>query len=108
MTARPEINERDLRVRSKEIMDSVERGQSFVGTRDGHRIGDLVPFRRSRTFVSKIEFLDKARRTLVDPDGFREDLDSLIDNDATHPYSPWGTGAPGAASSRHRPTCGTL
>ena len=42
MTAQPEITQRDLRNRSKEIMDAVENGQAFIVTRDGHRIGELI------------------------------------------------------------------
>jgi hypothetical protein len=36
----PEIMQRDLRSRSREIMDCVEHRQFFAVTRDGHRIGD--------------------------------------------------------------------
>ncbi len=77
----PEITQRDLRSRSKEIMDSVERGQAFTVTRDGHQIGELVPLRRRRTFVPRSEFLASAGIGAVDPDGFHSDLDSMIDND---------------------------
>jgi len=48
MTSQPEITQRDLRNRSQEIMDAVERGQAFTVTRDGHRIGELIPLRRRR------------------------------------------------------------
>ena len=53
MSSQPEITQRDLRMRSKEIMDAVERGQAFTVTRDGHRIGELVPLRQRRRFVSR-------------------------------------------------------
>ena len=36
----PEITQRDLRSRSREIMDAVEHGHSFTVTRAGHRIGN--------------------------------------------------------------------
>ena len=59
MNGQPEITQRDLRMRSKEIMDAVERGQAFTVTRDGHSIAELVPLRqrrpcscRTRLFVS--------------------------------------------------------
>ena len=58
MSMQPEITQRDLRSRSKEIMDSVQRGQVFIVTRDGHQIGELIPLRRRRTFVSRSEFLN--------------------------------------------------
>lgn len=87
MTGQPEISQRDLRLRSKEIMDSVERGQSFVVTRDGHRIGELVPLRR-RVFVPREEFLaDSLGPRPVDPTRFRADLDDAVDNDVTDPYA---------------------
>jgi len=56
MTAQPEITQRDLRNRSREIMDAVEHGQAFTVTRDGHQIGELIPLRRRRRFVSRTEF----------------------------------------------------
>ena len=80
MSAQPEISQRDLRLRSKEIMDSVERGQAFTVTRDGHQIGELIPLRR-RTFVPRSEFLTSGGTTAVDPQQFRSDLDAVIDDD---------------------------
>jgi prevent-host-death family protein len=62
MSSQPEITQRDLRMRSKEIMDAVERGQAFTVTRDGHRIGELVPLRQRRRFVSRAEFAAMSRR----------------------------------------------
>ena len=55
MSSQPEITQRDLRMRSKEIMDAVERGQAFTVTRDGHRIGELVPLRRSEEHTSELQ-----------------------------------------------------
>jgi prevent-host-death family protein len=74
MTTQPEITERDLRNRSKEIMDAVEAGQSFTVTRDGHRIGELIPLRGPRRFVSRLEFEAMSRRApSIDVDAFRAD-----------------------------------
>jgi prevent-host-death family protein len=56
----PEITQRDLRNRSKEIMDAVENGQAFTVTRDGHRIGELIPLRHRR-FVPRQEFAAMSR-----------------------------------------------
>ncbi|MEV6961251.1 hypothetical protein AB0M97_19035 [Streptomyces sp. NPDC051207] len=55
MTAQPEITQRDLRTRSKEITDAVQGGQAFTATRDGHRVGELIPLRRRRRFVPRAE-----------------------------------------------------
>ncbi|MDN5761182.1 MAG: prevent-host-death protein [Microlunatus sp.] len=82
-----EISQRDLRLRSKEIMDSVERGHSFTVTRDGHQIGELVPLRRRRTFVPKEVFLAGFVDTSpIDPDRFRADLDAIVDPEICDPY----------------------
>ena len=51
MSAQQEITQRDLRNKSREIMDAVEGGQAFTVTRDGREIGELIPIRRRRRFV---------------------------------------------------------
>lgn len=88
MSGHPEISQRDLRLRSKEIMDSVEGGQSFTVTRDGHQIAELIPLRRRRTFVPREEFL--AGPPMVEPvdiNRFRADLDAHVDDELTDPYA---------------------
>jgi prevent-host-death family protein len=88
MTTQTEISQRDLRMRSKEIMDAVEQGQSFTVTRDGRPIGELNPLRRDRTFVTRAEFAELSRgASYVDPDRFRADLDAVIDPYLDDPYA---------------------
>ncbi|HEV2638804.1 MAG TPA: type II toxin-antitoxin system prevent-host-death family antitoxin [Actinocrinis sp.] len=88
MTAQPEITQRDLRSRSREIMDAVEHGQAFTVTRDGHRIGELIPLRRRRRFVSRMEFATMSRGApVVDLDVFRADQDAAADHDPGDPYA---------------------
>jgi prevent-host-death family protein len=83
----PEITQRDLRSRSREIMDAVERGQSFTVTRDGHQIGELIPIRRRRRFVSRQEFAAMSRNALAsDLEAFRADQDAAADNEAGSAY----------------------
>ncbi|MGP7999249.1 MAG: type II toxin-antitoxin system Phd/YefM family antitoxin [Streptosporangiaceae bacterium] len=83
----PEITQRDLRSRSREIMDAVEHGQSFTVTRDGHRIGELIPLRRRRRFVSREEFSALSRNAPeVDLGAFRADQDATVDGKASSPY----------------------
>jgi prevent-host-death family protein len=73
----PEITQRDLRSKSREIMDAVEHGQAFTVTRDGHQIGELIPIRRSRRFVSRQEFAAMSRNAPAsDLDAFRADQDA--------------------------------
>jgi len=83
----PEITQRDLRSRSREIMDAVEHGQSFTVTRDGHRIGELIPLRRRRRFVSRQEFSAMSRNAPdVDLEAFRADQDAAADHQASSAY----------------------
>lgn len=87
MSLQPEITQRDLRNRSKEIMDAVQHGQSFTVTRDGHQIGELVPLRRRRRFVTREEFAAMSRNApRVDLEAFRADQDAAIDQEMTSPY----------------------
>ncbi|KAA2256336.1 type II toxin-antitoxin system prevent-host-death family antitoxin [Solihabitans fulvus] len=87
MSIQPEITQRDLRSRSKEIMDAVEHGQSFTVTRDGHRIGELIPLRRRRRFVPRQEFAAMSRNApSVDIEIFRADQEAAIDHEADSPY----------------------
>jgi antitoxin (DNA-binding transcriptional repressor) of toxin-antitoxin stability system len=81
MTGQPEITQRDLRLRSREIMDAVESGQAFTVTRDGRSIGELVPLRQRSRFVSRAEFAAMSRgASAIDPDAFRADQDAAADH----------------------------
>ncbi|WP_462186982.1 MULTISPECIES: type II toxin-antitoxin system Phd/YefM family antitoxin [unclassified Frankia] len=87
MSAQPEITQRDLRSRSKEIMDAVQSGQAFTVTRDGHQIGELVPLRRRRRFVSRSEFAAMSRSAPdIFLDAFRADQDATAEQEADDPY----------------------
>lgn len=87
MSVQPEITQRDLRIRSKEIMDAVENGQAFTVTRDGHRIGELIPLRRRRRFVPRQEFAAMSRSAAaVHPDAFRADQEAAADQGLADPY----------------------
>jgi antitoxin (DNA-binding transcriptional repressor) of toxin-antitoxin stability system len=66
VSARPEITQRDLRNRSKEIMDAVEGGQGFIVIRNGHCIGELLPLRL---------------------DAFRQDQAAALDDATDDPYA---------------------
>ena len=88
MSGLPEITQRDLRTRSREIMDAVQSGQVFIVTRDGHRIGELVPRRRRRRFVPRAEFAAMSRTApAVSLDDFRADQDALVDQEPDDPYA---------------------
>ncbi|MEV6122204.1 prevent-host-death protein [Streptomyces sp. NPDC052077] len=80
MSVQPEITQREPRSRSREIMDAIQGGRSFTVTRDGHPIGQLVPLRRRRRFVSRQEFAAMSRTaSAIDLDAFRADQDATAD-----------------------------
>lgn len=77
-----EISQRDLRLRSKDIMDAVEGGASFAVTRGGRQIGELIPIRRRRQFVARADFVAGSRTApMVDLEGFRSDQAAVYDED---------------------------
>lgn len=68
-------------------MDAVESGQAFTVTRDGHRIGELIPLRHRRRFVSRHEFAAMSRGAPdMDIAAFRADQELAADQ---HPDSPY-------------------
>lgn len=88
MTIQPEITQRDLRNRSKEIMDAVQHGQAFMVTRDGHQIAELIPLRRRRQFVPRAEFAAMSRNApTISLDAFRADQDAAVDHEVDDPYA---------------------
>jgi prevent-host-death family protein len=75
------ITQRTLRNDSGEIMRGLDRGESYIVTRDGVPVGELVPVRR-RVFVPATALLAAlAGAPPIDRARFREDVDSLIDQD---------------------------
>lgn len=87
MSVQPEITQRDLRNRSKEIMDAVQSGQAFTVTRDGHQIGELIPLRRRRRFVSRSEFVAMSRSAPdISLETFRADQNATADQEPDDPY----------------------
>jgi prevent-host-death family protein len=82
-----EISQRDLRTRSKEIMDAVEHGERFTVTRDGRGIAQLIPLASRRTFVPYREFMELGRSlTTSDPDQLRAAIDAIANQTLDDPY----------------------
>ena len=62
-------------------MEAVENGQAFVVTRDGRRIGELIPLRHGRRFVSRRDFAAMSRRAPdIDIETFRADQEIAFDH----------------------------
>jgi antitoxin (DNA-binding transcriptional repressor) of toxin-antitoxin stability system len=77
------ITQRELRNRSGQIMRALDRGESFIVTRNGSPVGELRPVAR-RLYVP-VEEVSAAFRAAprLDGDRLRRDLDRLVDQD------PW-------------------
>jgi antitoxin (DNA-binding transcriptional repressor) of toxin-antitoxin stability system len=73
------ITQRQLRNDSGEIMRELDRGESFIVTRNGAPVGELRPTQR-RQFVPKAAVLAAfAGAGRVDFDRFRADVDRFVD-----------------------------
>lgn len=78
-----QLTQRELRNDSGRIMRALDSGSSFVLTRNGVAVGELVPW-RPRAFVAAdaaVEAFAGAPR--VQPRRFRADVDAVVDQDAT-------------------------
>ena len=77
------ITQRELRNASGQVMQALDAGDSFVVTRNGVPVGELLPFRR-RGFVAKAAVLAAFQHAApIDFKRFQADLDALADQDAT-------------------------
>ena len=80
---RRHVTQRELRNDSGHIMRELERGQTFVVTRNGIPIGELSPLRR-RVFVAAEAMLAAfGGAPRLDRTRFRADVDAVIDQDPT-------------------------
>lgn len=73
------ISQRQLRNDSGEIMRELDRGESFIVTRNGAPVGELRPVKR-RQFVPKAAVLAAlAGVSDIDFDELRADVDRFVD-----------------------------
>jgi len=78
-----EITQRELRNESGRIMRALDRGKSFIITRNGVPVGELIPLRQ-RVFVpAEAALAAFAGAPRVPLGRFRNDLDAVIDQDPT-------------------------
>jgi prevent-host-death family protein len=74
-----EITQRELRNESGEIMRALDRGESFVVTRNGVPVGELNPFRQRQFVAAEAAVAVFAGAPAIQLDRFRADVDALID-----------------------------
>jgi prevent-host-death family protein len=76
-----EITQRELRNQSGNIMRALDQGESFVVTRNGVPVGELVPFRRRRFVPAEAAVALFAGAGAIDAERFRFDVDAVLDQD---------------------------
>lgn len=62
-------------------MRAVDHGESFIVTRNGDPVGELTPLHRKRFVPAEAAIALFRTAPAVDYDRFREDLDSIADQD---------------------------
>lgn len=76
-----QITQRQLRNDSGEIMRELDRGESFVVTRNGAPVGELRPFHRRRFVPADVALAAFKGVARVDYRRFRADIDRSVDLD---------------------------
>jgi antitoxin (DNA-binding transcriptional repressor) of toxin-antitoxin stability system len=76
-----EITQRELRNDSGTIMRELDEGETFIVTRNGVPVGELVPLRRHRYLpaAAAVELFRNAPR--IDYGRLRNDLDAIANQD---------------------------
>ncbi len=72
-----EINQRELRNRSGEIMRELDEGETFIVMRNGVPVGELTPLRRHRFVPAETAVALFRSAPEVDYRRFRADLDAV-------------------------------
>ncbi len=76
------ITQRQLRNDSGEIMRELDRGESFIVTRNGTPVGELRPTQRRRFVPKAVVTAALAGVGHVNFDRFRADVDRFVDQGA--------------------------
>jgi prevent-host-death family protein len=77
-----EISQRELRNQSGEIMRSLDEGETFIVTRNGLPVGELVPLRRHRFVAAETAVAIFRSAPALDYWALRNDLDRVADPEA--------------------------
>jgi len=75
------IAQRELRNENAKVIEAVTAGETFVVTRNGEPVAELLPLRAGRrTFISREEVAALASANVrIDREQFRAELDDVID-----------------------------
>jgi antitoxin (DNA-binding transcriptional repressor) of toxin-antitoxin stability system len=75
------ITQRELRNESGAVMRALDRGESFVVTRNGVPVGELTPLRRRQFVAAEAVIANFEGAPAVDLERFRADVDAVLDQD---------------------------
>ena len=75
------ITQRELRNGSGEIMRALDRGESFVVTRNGAPVGELVPLRRHRFVTAEAAAAAFSGAPRIGAERFRDDIDAVLNQE---------------------------
>ena len=78
-----EITQRELRNESGDIMRALDRGETFVVTRNGVPVGELHPSAPRRYVAAESVLALFQHAPAIDPTRFRADVDAYVDQDTT-------------------------
>lgn len=76
-----EITQSQLHNDSDEIMRELDRGESFLVTRNGTPIGELKPVRRRRFVPAEVAIAAFSGVGKIDYERFRRDVDRVVEQD---------------------------
>ena len=74
-----EVTQRELRNESGEIMRALGQGESFVVTRNGVAVGELIPLRQRQFVAADAAVAVFAAAPRIDFGRFQADGDALLD-----------------------------
>ena len=75
------ITQRELRNESGEIMRALDRGETFVVTRNGVPVGELTPLRQRQFVAAEAAVAVFGGAPAVEIKRFRADVDALLDQE---------------------------
>ena len=78
-----QITQRELRNESGEIMRALDRGETFIVTRNGVPVGELTPLRQRQFVAAEAAIAVFAGAPAIDARRFRHDVDALLDQQPT-------------------------
>jgi antitoxin (DNA-binding transcriptional repressor) of toxin-antitoxin stability system len=77
------ITQRELRIDSRRIMRALDRGKTFVVTRNGRPVGELVPLHQRAFVPSELVHAAFAGAAPVSRNRFRRHVHAFIDQNVT-------------------------